>query len=154
MPTPRRKPPQPRTCALPDCGEIFTPKRRDARYCSDQCRWVAAKREKRGTAPAVNPPAAPAAVPARRPAAPVIPPFAFPPRSAVVSPRPAARVDLAAELARRGYLLRSDAPPGGCQVSERQAGPCWSPGPNRYSGARLCDAHAYALGLAVSGLTA
>jgi hypothetical protein len=49
MPTPRRPAPQPRRCALPDCGQVFTPARRDARYCSDQCRWVANKRDKRGT---------------------------------------------------------------------------------------------------------
>jgi len=101
-----------------------------------------------------NPPGAPAATSSSRPVVPVVPPFRFPARHAVSRPGPAVRVDLAAELARRGYQLRSDAPAGGCQVSEHQAGPCRSPGPNRYSGARLCDAHAYALGLAVPGLSA
>jgi len=154
MATPRRRPPRPRACALPGCGEVFTPKRSDAKYCSDNCRWIANKRDKRGTLVPVNPPTAPAATSASRPVVPVVPPFRFPARPAVPQPSPAVRVDLAAELARRGYALRDDAPAGGCQVSERQAGLCQSPGPNRYSGVRLCDAHAYALGLPVPGLTA
>jgi hypothetical protein len=68
MATPRRPHPQPRCCALPDCGQVFTPKRRDARYCSQQCRWVANKRDKRGTAAQKNPAPPPAAIPVTRPA--------------------------------------------------------------------------------------
>ncbi len=96
----------------------------------------------------------PATVP--RPAAPVITPFHIPAATAAPAARklrPAGPADLSAALGRRGYQVRDDAPPGGCQVSEPVAGPCRSPGPNRHGGIRLCDAHAYALGLPAPGLT-
>jgi predicted nucleic acid-binding Zn ribbon protein len=32
----RRKTPEPKTCTV--CGTTFTPKRRDAKTCSDRCR--------------------------------------------------------------------------------------------------------------------
>lgn len=152
MSSPKRKPPRPRCCALPGCGIVFTPARSDAKYCSDQCRWAAAKRAKRGRSVAVNTAVrAPAVTPARP--APVIAAFRFPATPATRSPKSPAAVDLAPALARRNYQVRGDAPAGGCQVSEAKTGPCMSPGPNRHGGIRLCDAHAYALGLPAPRLT-
>jgi hypothetical protein len=54
-------------------------------------------------------------------------------------------LDLAAELAARGYAVRQDAAPGRCWIIEQHTGPCCLAGPHVIGGVRLCDGHRYAL---------
>ena len=143
MPTPRRPAPQPRCCALPDCGQVFTPARRDARYCSDQCRWVANKRDKRGTKAAGKSPAPVVAVTPGRPAPLAVPPPGLlgallpqAPRCPAMPPQPGGAppaVPGGAAAQRTQPMTWTDAiatagwrlsrTPGGCQIVESNQ-PC------------------------------
>lgn len=74
------------TCAHPSCNRTFTPRRSDAKYCTDVCRARASRarrRAKAGAAPHREPPS-PVAAPVRERPKPVPPP-------AMPSPPPAVR---------------------------------------------------------------
>jgi len=58
---------------------------------------------------------------------------------------PARPLDLAAELAVRGYTVNTNVWAGGCQIIEQHTGPCCLPGTQAIAGIRLCDGHRHAL---------